>query len=78
MSGGASSYRDSGRGEALLTFIERDAKQQGIRNLFALTTRTTHWFQERGFRLSQIGDLPIDRQRLYNYQRKSKVLLKEL
>ncbi len=72
------SYRDGGRGEALLTYIEREAKLQGLQKLFVLTTRTTHWFQERGFRPSQIADLPIDRQRLYNYQRKSKVLSKEL
>lgn len=72
------SYRDGGRGEALLSFVERDARQQGIRKLFVLTTRTTHWFQERGFNLAQIADLPVDRRRLYNYQRKSKVLIKEL
>ena len=71
-------YRDSGRGEALLNALEHYAKQHGIQHLFALTTHATHWFQERGFRASKIEDLPVQRQRLYNYQRKSKVFMKEL
>ena len=71
-------YRDSGRGEALLNAIEHHARQHGIQHLFALTTQTTHWFRERGFHSGKIEDLPIKRQRLYNYQRKSKVFIKAL
>ena len=71
-------YRDSGRGEALLNAIEHYAKQHGIQHLFALTTHATHWFQERGFSAGKIEDLPVQRQCLYNYQRKSKVFMKEL
>lgn len=71
-------YRDSGRGEALLNAIEHHARQHGIQHLFALTTQTTHWFRERGFHSGKIEDLPIKRQRLYNYQRKSKVFIKTL
>ncbi|MEQ6342644.1 MAG: amino-acid N-acetyltransferase [Gammaproteobacteria bacterium] len=69
-------YRNTGRGEALLGYLERIAVQQGIHHLFALTTHTPHWFQERGFQPGEINDLPITRQRMYNYQRKSKVFIK--
>ncbi len=71
-------YRDGGRGEALLNALEHHAKQQGIGHLFALTTHATHWFRERGFSPAKIEDLPVQRQHLYNYQRKSKVFIKVL
>lgn len=71
-------YQNGGRGEALLNAIEHHAKQVGIQHLFALTTHATHWFRERGFHSGKIEDLPVKRQRLYNYQRKSKVYMKAL
>jgi amino-acid N-acetyltransferase len=43
-----------------------------------LTTRTTHWFRERGFRPGDLDKLPVQRRALYNYQRNSKILIKEL
>ena len=43
-----------------------------------LTTRTAHWFRERGFVPGDISQLPVTRKRLYNYQRKSKVFIKQL
>jgi amino-acid N-acetyltransferase len=58
--------------------LEREARQQGIKRIFVLTTRTAHWFQERGFISADLASLPIARQTLYNYQRRSKVFIKEL
>ena len=54
------------------------AEGMGIRRLFVLSTRTSHWFRERGFLPADPGALPVKRRALYNYQRKSKVFLKEL
>ena len=71
-------YRKQGRGDDLLGFIERQARDMGIERLFVLTTRTAHWFLERGFKVADIKDLPIKRQAMYNYQRKSKVFIKPL
>ncbi len=71
-------YRNEGRGDRLLDEVERQAMQLGIRRLFVLTTRTAHWFRERGFRPGEIRDLPVKRQAMYNYQRNSKVFIKEL
>ncbi|MCP4701849.1 MAG: amino-acid N-acetyltransferase [Gammaproteobacteria bacterium] len=71
-------YQSAGRGNALLAFMEREAEQTGISKLFVLTTRAAHWFQERGFIAAELDDLPITRRKLYNYQRQSKVFIKEL
>ncbi len=72
------SYRDSGRGDILLTSIERQAKDLGARNIFVLTTQTEQWFRERGFVEGSVDDLPFEKRQLYNHQRASKVLLKTL
>lgn len=71
-------YRGAGRGEALLQFIEGQAKQRQIQRLFVLSTHALHWFVERGYNPADIKALPVTRQALYNYQRKSKVFVKKL
>ncbi len=71
-------YRSSSRGEVLLERIAAQAKQSGLSKLFVLTTRSIHWFQERGFTLVDIDLLPESKKQLYNYQRKSKVLMADL
>lgn len=71
-------FQGSGRGEALLAAVEEAAREQGLTRLFVLTTRTAHWFLERGFVQATPEDLPAPRQALYNWQRRSKVLVKAL
>jgi len=70
--------RRSGYGDALLKHITTEAQAQGLLKLFVLTTRTAHWFIERGFEEADIGQLPAQKKTLYNYQRKSKVFVKSL
>ena len=48
------------------------------KSLFVLSTRTTHWFLERGFAEADPGRLPERKHALYNYDRRSKVFTKEL
>ena len=67
-----------GDGERLLKHIETRARLAGFDRLFVLTTRTAHWFMKRGFRTASVDDLPKDRQHMYNWQRKSLVLIKKL
>jgi amino-acid N-acetyltransferase len=74
----AREFRRGGRGDALLAAVEEAALEQGLTQLFVLTTRTAHWFIERGFILGQPEDLPAPRKELYNWQRRSKVLVKTL
>ncbi len=72
------SFRGGGRGERLLHFCEEEARKRGILSLFVLTTRTAHWFVERGFVEADVTALPPAKQQLYNYQRRSKVFIKQL
>ncbi len=71
-------YRSSSRGEVLLERIAAQAKQMGLSKLFVLTTRSIHWFQERGFTPVDIDSLPESKKEMYNYQRRSKVLMADL
>lgn len=71
-------YRSSSRGEMLLDRVALQAKQMGLERLFVLTTRSIHWFQERGFKPAEVEALPIQKQEMYNYQRRSKILLTDL
>ncbi len=71
-------YKNQQRGDALLAFIEQEVKALGISQLFVLTTRTAHWFLERGFQAADPEALPMARRELYNYQRQSKVFIKAL
>ena len=71
-------YRSQGRADSLLNFIERQARAQGLQRLFVLTTRTAHWFRERGFAAAAVADLPMGKQTLYNWQRRSQVFIKAL
>ena len=70
--------QEQGDGECILQHIENRARAAGFTKLFALTTRNVHWFMKRGFVQSTMDALPQDRQRMYNWQRKSQVLLKQL
>lgn len=71
-------YRHGGRGDELLERIEERARALGLKTLYVLTTRTAHWFQERGFEPSAVERLPASRASLYNYQRNSKIFEKAL
>uniref|UniRef100_Q47A18 Amino-acid acetyltransferase n=1 Tax=Dechloromonas aromatica (strain RCB) TaxID=159087 RepID=Q47A18_DECAR len=71
-------HREWGYGEQLMKRIEKRARKSGIKRLFVLTTRTEHWFVERGFKLGTVDDLPAGKRDMYNYQRRSKVLFKPL
>ena len=67
-----------GDGERMLKHIENRARAAGFKKLFVLTTRTAHWFLKRGFVSATVDALPKDRQNMYNWQRKSLVLIKNL
>jgi len=70
--------QSQGDGERILKRIEQRARAAGLKRLFVLTTRTMHWFLKRGFVQSSIDQLPTERRRLYNWQRMSQVLIKDL
>ncbi len=69
-------YRNKGYGDRLLSKLEANAKVQGFKRVFVLTTVADHWFIEKGFKLDSIDALPHGKKLLYNYQRNSKILSK--
>lgn len=71
-------YRRAGRAERLLEYVEKLATKLRLKNVFVLTTVGGHWFMERGFEAAELSDLPAGRKELYNYQRNSRVYLKNL
>jgi amino-acid N-acetyltransferase len=71
-------YRDSNRGLMLLKHMKTQAKNMGLRKLFVLTTQSLHWFREQGFVEVGVESLPMAKQSLYNYQRRSKILVLDL
>ncbi|WP_040572090.1 amino-acid N-acetyltransferase [Shewanella benthica] len=71
-------YRDADRGSILLQNIIGQARVRGYSKLFALTTRSIHWFLEQGFDIVDVETLPDKKKQLYNYQRKSKILALDL
>jgi amino-acid N-acetyltransferase len=71
-------YREVGYGDQLRIHVEARARKLKLKRLFVLTTRTAHWFIERGFSEESVDSLPKSRRELYNFQRRSKVLVKAL
>ena len=70
--------QSQGDGERVLKRIEQRARAQGLESIFVLTTRTKHWFLKRGFVQADPDKLPEARRRMYNWDRKSLVLVKRL
>jgi amino-acid N-acetyltransferase len=46
-----------------------------LKQLFVLTTVTSHWFLEQGFVEQKITDLPGSKKDIYNFTRNSKVFI---
>jgi len=71
-------YRKGNRGEHLMDAIENKAKSMGMTAVFVLTTVSSHWFLEQGFIEQPMEKLPDGKKEMYNFQRKSKVFIKEI
>lgn len=71
-------YQVHGRGDDLMQHIEWQARKKHMKKLFTLTTQAMHWFIERGFVECKADELPIAKKSLYNLQRNSKVLCKQI
>ena len=74
----SANVQGQGDGERILKRIEQRARAQGLSSIFVLTTRTMHWFIKRGFSPVSPDWLPEARQKKYNWDRRSQVLVKTL
>jgi len=68
----------NGIGPSLLDAAEQRARATGATQLFALTTQAKDWFVEQGFEPVSPDALPAQKQKLYNWQRSSVVMVKPL
>jgi amino-acid N-acetyltransferase len=71
-------FRNSGFGDQMLAAVELDARKQGIGHLYILTTRTAHWFLEKGFVEDRLDFLPDERRQRYPNERQSLIMTKKL
>lgn len=69
-------FQKEGHGNRLLKHLEQKAWSLGLNSVFVLTTKALHWFRERGYRKSTIDELPVTKQKTFNYQRNSRVYIK--
>ncbi len=68
-------YKSRGIGRGLVQSLIRTAREKRINNIFLLTTQAADWFFEFGFVWAELSDLPESRQKTYNPERNSRVLL---
>lgn len=73
-----SEWQGEGEGDMLLRHTEAKARAMGVKRLFVLTTRTSHWFIKRGFVAGGVSDLPKQKQANYNRSRNSMIFIKKL
>lgn len=71
-------YQKGARASRLLEHIYYKARQQGLSQLFVLSTQTAYWFLERGFVPVDVDALPKTLKSTYNPQRNSKILSKSI
>lgn len=50
----------------------------GVNKIFVLTTRTSHWFMERGFETASVDDLPPSKRAKIDIKRQSKVYIMDI
>ena len=75
----AESQRGSSLGSALLSYCMRScALELGCTELFVLTTRSQHWFTDRGFVEATPERLPPNKRSVYSYKRKPKIYFKHI
>lgn len=71
-------YQRHGRGQILFEHAQKLATNMGLQCMFILTTQASHWFLEQGFEAGKLDELPVSKQQLYNFQRRSQPLFKRL
>jgi amino-acid N-acetyltransferase len=63
-----------GAGSKMMTYLIDQARKEHAPAVFVLTTQTSDWFEQLGFRPSHVNTLPEKRRALWTPQRGSRVL----
>ncbi len=71
-------YKSKGIGRGVVQYLIQTARQKELKTLFLLTTQAADWFFEFGFAWASPSKLPESRQKGYDFERNSRVLLLKL
>jgi amino-acid N-acetyltransferase len=71
-------HRHGGTGARIVDFLLDRAGELGLKRVFALTTQTSDFFLEHGFREVPVEALPEAKRKRYNKARNSRVLAMDL
>ncbi|MBF0430399.1 MAG: amino-acid N-acetyltransferase [Fibrobacteria bacterium] len=71
-------YCGRGIGKKLVSFVLETAKQKNLKQAFVLTTQSSDFFMNLGFRIASKDILPEAKKRVYNKNRNSKILIKDI
>ena len=71
-------YIKLGIGGKLINYLIERAVEKELLRVFLLTTRTSDWFENIGFRQGDHKDLPVEKQENYNCNRNSNILIYDL
>ncbi len=67
-------YANLGIGKKIISYLIEKATKAKIKKVFVLTTQTSDWFQQVGFKRGSREELPAGKKEAYNQKRKSRVL----
>jgi amino-acid N-acetyltransferase len=66
-------FSQIGLGKRLIAYLTAQARTEGLRRVFVLTTQSQDWFESLGFAEGKVADLPAKKREGYDYKRKSEV-----
>ena len=69
---------DLGIGYRIVSYLMERARAEGLLRLFLLTTRTSDWFKQLGFRAGSVEDLPKEKRERYDTRRNSRIMICDL
>ena len=67
-------YEAFGIGRKIVQYLIQQARERGLQAVFALTTKTSDWFESLGFRRATVRELPEEKRRRYDTNRNSMIL----
>lgn len=67
-----------GSGKAIVDYLIEKGRDQGAKEIFVLTTRTSDWFESIGFKKGSLEDLPLWKREKYNQERNSRIFIRKI
>lgn len=71
-------YAQLGIGHRVVKYLIEHARRTGVGRVYVLTTQTSDWFEKLGFQPGGLGDIPEQKQAVYDTGRNSRILTLDL